>query len=188
MTSMTTTRNVTDGGIAVDIINGNPAICHTCDQCHRDIPPTEPLWRVTIPTGDYRPRASDGAGYPVKKDVSLCRECALKDHQLDYWHDKAFDPDKAVPGWQRDKLEPFRGQTFSTCAGCGRPLGRVDLWPSTSCSKECSRVIRNARRRHGLTDRECRGCGQDFKARADAAYCSAACRQAAYRNRTAGSV
>ena len=36
------------------------------------------------------------------------------------------------------------------------------------------------------TERRCGGCGEPFHARSDAAYCSAACRQRAYRQRRTG--
>ena len=36
------------------------------------------------------------------------------------------------------------------------------------------------------TERRCGACGDTFRARSDAAYCSAACRQRAYRQRRTG--
>jgi hypothetical protein len=37
---------------------------------------------------------------------------------------------------------------------------------------------------HGVTYTQCTECGTGFNARTDAAYCSSACRQRAYRNRS----
>lgn len=43
---------------------------------------------------------------------------------------------------------------------------------------------RNADVLHGVTYTQCTECGTGFNARTDAAYCSSACRQRAYRNRS----
>jgi hypothetical protein len=76
------------------------------------------------------------------------------------------------------------GDLHSACQGCGRTLGRVNFDPAKACSTECARVAHNVRRRVDTQPAECETCGGTFTPpRADARYCSPACRQKAYRQR-----
>lgn len=88
-------------------------------------------------------------------------------------------------GWYSTCLpEIVDGQTYSLCPACGRRLGRTNYWPATSCSPECRRELRNARRRVNRSETTCEVCGDTFTPpRADARYCSGRCRQKAYRQR-----
>jgi len=75
------------------------------------------------------------------------------------------------------------------CAGCGRELHRkVDrrVRVFETCSERCRARLVAARRRAARQTRmqhACAVCGQAFTGRRDAATCSPACRQKAYRQR-----
>ena len=89
--------------------------------------------------------------------------------------------------------------TFSSrnvCAGCGgerlnvfgKPykVGRTRRWPRLcdSCAMESENARRREERRVARAGRVCPVCGVAFDPpRSDARYCSAACRQRAYRRR-----
>ncbi len=84
---------------------------------------------------------------------------------------------------------PQRASTAQPCDGCGRPLANTanGYWLTRkvhACSKRCAaRALRALKRK---PERPCDGCGQDFTpARSDSLYCSAGCRQRAYRQRQA---
>ena len=78
------------------------------------------------------------------------------------------------------------GHTHSRCTGCGRLLARTSFWPARLCSEDCQRTARNTRRRVERAGHTCPSCGNAFTPpRADARYCSPACRQKAYRERLA---
>jgi hypothetical protein len=76
----------------------------------------------------------------------------------------------------------------AACEVCGRPIAygtwrrsRLDI-----CSSDCWRERVNRRRRVAREPRDCAACGRSFTpTRRDAAYCSSACRQNAYRRRRA---
>lgn len=72
------------------------------------------------------------------------------------------------------------------CAVCSRLVcGRgADYEPVTVCSTACKQVAWRVRRRLSRDRFACAGCGGAFRpARADARYCTPACRQRAYRSR-----
>lgn len=75
--------------------------------------------------------------------------------------------------------------TESPCAGCGRMVVHLPTWRHdwVACSPRCRRRVY----RGNVWGRStCDGCGEAFDAsRADARYCSSACRQRAYRQRRA---
>jgi hypothetical protein len=80
----------------------------------------------------------------------------------------------------------------SSCAHCRRPIiaSRNRKPPNLlCCSVQCDALARNAaarrKRRAQRTEQDCDGCGKPFEPkRNDAAFCSPACRQRAYRSRT----
>jgi hypothetical protein len=80
------------------------------------------------------------------------------------------------------------------CASCGAPY--LGEWTSRLCSMECclnslaetqskQRAKRAQAQAEARAGRTCRHCGESMKAeRSTLAFCSPACRQAAYRRRT----
>lgn len=76
-------------------------------------------------------------------------------------------------------------RTFHPCEACGREvLVAHNRYRERVCSARCQRRVARAKVDHD--ERECATCGTAFKpSRADAAYCSSACRQKAYRARRA---
>lgn len=130
-------------------------------------------------------------------DASGCAKCG-----------KAIAPDERIT-WKRILVPGFLGSdevkapccdicvgedpyyllTSKVCGHCGRP---VRLKPRKYqrrfwCSNRCSQRWYNAHRIPRYKPRViCGCCGSDFKpARRDAAFCSSACRQRAYRQRKA---
>lgn len=86
------------------------------------------------------------------------------------------------PSWWRRRVEPV-----PCAAGCGvlvtHPYQQRTI---TTCSPRCAAVAAAARRAAHRTGRACADCGQPFQpGRADAVFCSDACRQRAYRKRKA---
>src|SRR5262245_46376784 len=142
------------------------AICNAsitaecCAKCQRSLKPEEPIWRAKHTIG-YHPFQAWLA--PV------CSDCRSDRHS--YW-----DP---LP-----------------CGGCGRPVHNITFQPPPSCCFCCQRCAPAARaararerRRLARCDRSCERCGETFEPkRADAKFCSSACRQAAYRHRVTDSM
>jgi hypothetical protein len=118
----------------------------------------EPVYRAWISTGAY----SMGLR-------SLCTECAAKLHYQEW----------------RPPL---------TCDHCGCPVilnGRRPQPTVVACGKACQIGVYNkrARARRKVTNAQvtcaAASCGKPFTPkRTDALYCSSACRQSAYRDRT----
>jgi hypothetical protein len=87
--------------------------------------------------------------------------------------------------------------TARPCEGCGRPVHHVPSWCNpyappprhALCSRACRRrqqsaVARARRAKARSATRACACCGEHFESkRADAVFCSGACRQKAYRRR-----
>ena len=131
----------------------------TCGAC--DTGTTGPIWRgiIAVPSGDEQ------YGFPLNDYVPgvLCQECARAQH------------------------------TFGTrrCGWCGRQVGYggMNAQPHLYCTRGCELAARTRRRREArelARERRCGQCGDSFAApRRDAAYCSPACRQRAYRQRQA---
>jgi hypothetical protein len=104
-----------------------------------------------------------------------CRGCVSK------WH----------PSWLEGAEEPV------PCAGgCGVLVSCWRTWSYvreewtravSTCSDHCAKQARNARRRKSKPT-TCAGCGETFvPKRSDAKFCSAACKQRAYRQRSGSS-
>jgi hypothetical protein len=80
----------------------------------------------------------------------------------------------------------FPNWSFITCWRCGRTVYYCGPWPGRYCTAECRRAVRQQRRRQRPATADCASCGQPYTpSRSDAAYCSPACRQRAYRQRSA---
>lgn len=76
---------------------------------------------------------------------------------------------------------------FRPCEHCSMPVGRVPDQRMTrwTCSTKCRVALWRDENRSASRNATCRDCGEEFTpARSDAAYCSPACRQRAYRRRT----
>jgi hypothetical protein len=92
--------------------------------------------------------------------------------------------------------DDYRLHIERECVGCGRKVvdvvGRWWLRRRTrpTCSRRCYWTYQSsvrAERHAGQRERSCRGCGTLFTPpRSDGKYCSAACRQKAYRQRVGG--
>jgi hypothetical protein len=176
-----TSEAVTANGPADDNGTTTAASRNTCAYCRRVVADDEPVWLLRRRTGQSVTRP-DGSSYPLAETVWACRACALP-RVPSYWHDNPFKLGiHERHGWKRRLIEPFVGQLYSQCDGCGRPLGRTNFWPDRRCSPACSRDARNRSRRRERVEHRCE-CGLSFTARADARYCSNACRQRAYRQR-----
>jgi hypothetical protein len=111
-----------------------------------------------------------------------CYRLLLLAHQraMHRWNAKAHpDPyDAEPPPWMRG----IEAATGGRCEWCERPL-LGDYY----CSTECEHEAWKARRRVEHQPRQCDRCGETFTpTRADARYCTGACRQAAYRERHRG--
>jgi len=137
-----------------------------CQHCHRDIADAEPVYRVQLWGGHPWCRAPI---YPTVRH--LCTGCATSETMRHY------------------KLHPP-----TPCHHCGRPVhhgARRKVPEHVACSPECrlalnatlARARRQLRTRASLT---CETCGKLFPPkRADARFCSFACKQRAYRQRQA---
>lgn len=159
----------------------------TCHRCGQDIPAGQPVYRKEVRTGEHTWK-SNGASYPVSVKVSFCEPCWTRENPY-RWQGFGTGLKNKLDEGQWDEMRKWypgviEGQPYSRCEGCGRLLGRACYWPSRSCSRECMRDARNERRRKPGETRTCARCSTEFvPPRADARYCSGACRQAAYRNR-----
>jgi hypothetical protein len=133
----------------------------TCRACGADIPPDKAL----VVVSGYN-RTLRRSGDPV------CADCANANHYLWPW------PRPLPPGRSRSDYE-------HRCRRCGRFFyGGVQR---RYCSDDCGERTRRARRRRHERfpyEQLCATCGAVFiRSRPDAAYCSGACRQKAYRRR-----
>ncbi len=84
------------------------------------------------------------------------------------------------PSWRANRHRP------EPCAGgCGVLVSHWYPWSNiTTCSRRCSEQAARERKRAKREPRACEVCGDSFTPnRADARYCSSACRQDAYRKR-----
>jgi len=80
--------------------------------------------------------------------------------------------------------EANRCRVTSPCPGCGMTLMTHWRYSTSFCSERCRK--RDARKRAQVerAEIECAACHIMFRpTRSDAAYCSSACRQSAYRQR-----
>jgi endogenous inhibitor of DNA gyrase (YacG/DUF329 family) len=133
----------------------------TCLSCYRRLAPLEPVYRI-------RGRTPDPLGSLYDHRLSICTDC----------FNKAYP--QPVPQWLSETRQ---------CKGCGRPVtDYITYYNSTYCSESCRRDFYRAEsKKQQLQARltlTCAACGKSFGAkRIDSRYCSAACKQAAYRRR-----
>lgn len=69
------------------------------------------------------------------------------------------------------------------CGGCGLTIKSAPAWRGKVCSERCEQRTRRARRKT-LAMRRCKQCIKTFHGRANARFCSHACKQSAYRGRS----
>jgi hypothetical protein len=139
-----------------------------CRRCDRYLYPREPAV--------YTLR-SDLLGIGLHQAV-LCSDCQgtpLEDGERD---------DAAWVAVTRTRA--LGNEYYWHCRGCDRRMSGPGLTKRQKyCTPECARLHRR-HRRHRLTTTTCNGCGETFVPdRNDSRYCTNACRQAAYRRRSA---
>ena len=130
--------------------------CEICGRCGRSIAAGEPVRVTRICAGDSSATAP------------TCAACR--------------------PSWESD----FQFRPPQPCDGCGRMVSvrpRAIIRKVVVCSERCGWTARNrlrAKRGTWMRRRCCSVCGTEFVAtRVDAKTCSNACRQRAYRQRSA---
>ena len=133
------------------------ATAEHCAKCQRPLKPGDPVWRASLSLGRNILGGWQTCIAPV------CGDC-------------------------RSDWDRYRSAL--RCEGCRRPVHDLEWRPRASCfcSERCAAVARAARARHerrlARSSRSCERCGQTFEPkRADAKFCSVACKQAAYRRR-----
>jgi hypothetical protein len=129
-----------------------------CDRCGDPFEAGDVIYRAMAPWG------TSFFGGPTYWLVPHCRECVR-------------------PRWHEVEPRP--------CVTCRRPvmdIRRYGLWAPDypiACGQRCAARAATVRRRVRHEPRACPVCGADFTPRrSDARYCSGACRQRAYRERT----
>ena len=155
-----------------------------CERCEAKIGADDPVWRVWSGV----PRAWAFAGWRWCL-ITMCEGCGRKFRQP--------TPPLTVNGVSVAMPPDTRRWLEAECEECGRPVvfGLMRRHRRFFCSRCCAnkhnvrphnarRAERRAAAREGLT---CAVCDTTFNpSRSDARYCSAACRQRAYRLRKAG--
>jgi len=125
-----------------------------CFDCGHEFSPTETIYRKSISH-----RTLFGWGSPV---VSYCESCQPRYWDVDYGKCDTCEREVYFPWDQRIRRHIF-------------------------CSDRCSRDYYNQRQKEGrlaARQKTCIGCETDFLApRSDTKFCSAACKQKAYRAR-----
>jgi hypothetical protein len=125
-----------------------------CEYCHRELAKTETVFRYVWPSK---------FGYP--KRSSFCEACVTGKF---FWG-KFKDP--------------------NPCQGCGRPVRNCLEWKINTvvCSEVCRVKVHNSRRRPYRvqhTQKLCESCACFFAPRrTHSRFCSAACKQKAYRQK-----
>ena len=138
-----------------------------CTDCQRDLAGAAPV---------YRYRAPSKGGATMIQCADCAAQFAARENRWSGW------------GWKWRPPAP--------CEGCGRPVidrengGYVQRRHITCGEPACQRAIRAAatRARRRREPRDCTVCGTTFEpARSHALFCSAPCRQRAYRQRLGAS-
>ena len=152
------TDNESDRRVRSAIRNAQHTGSH-CAGCQRQLAPNEPVWRRRMSLGRG---LFGGWRYTIAPACQSCR------------------------GEWTEYQRPF------PCEGCGRPVNNqlTRRWRRrTFCGAKCeadvrAREAREKRQRARSTTQTCAACGQAFEpARSDAKFCSAGCKQIAYRRR-----
>jgi hypothetical protein len=137
-----------------------------CELFRRELASGEPVYRVCVGYSSpwYRLFATCSVG-------SICINCLTGTEVFNKWHHWRTDP--------------------TPCAGCGRPVfieRKRNLPRVIVCGKPCQTALyyKKARLRRSRRPKQCLKCGKQFQPkRSDSRYCSAACKQSAYRRRVA---
>jgi hypothetical protein len=164
LTSVTDDDSVSRGW---RIIRNSQRDCSCCGKCGKPIASGEAVWRFRVTRNSWL------GGYNHNL-AACCQACAEND-----WHSKYLKPKQ--------------------CSGCGRIVNsELQLqWSAkdygyltkpVTCCEACGHKVRLAKQRRKRTDtrgtRECQECGETFEpARTNSRFCSAACKQRAYRKR-----
>jgi hypothetical protein len=135
-----------------------------CTACHREMTPADPIYRVAV--WDWGAKVEE-----------FCAECC------------ATKPKGSGSGWSW--LTSHQWRRPEPCGKCGRPVicDKLRKLPKrVGCSDGCRRAIygaiETAWRRSRVKALTCVLCGVSFMPnRSDARYCSAACKQKAFRQR-----
>ncbi len=133
-----------------------------CQHCRNRVPEGEPSYRISEGDTTWSHRWGGRVGY-------LCKTC--KDEYCGRVRRNAI--------WR----SPL------ACEHCDRPVFHDqarDVPRHVVCSLQCRVILFNRLSRRGAANpRVCEACGEEFQPkRFDARYCSPACRQKAYRERT----
>jgi endogenous inhibitor of DNA gyrase (YacG/DUF329 family) len=149
-----------------------------CGKCNRPFKPKEPVWRWRAGPGHWSNHQW------VPSFISTCKAC-YREHAT--WRDD--DTGKTY------ELDSSRVKQTGKCAACGRKVHQTD-WLNYRyfyCSELCRQkhqpgfqaaLTREARARKRGASRVCAQCGKQFAPkRNDARFCSAPCKQKAYRKR-----
>jgi hypothetical protein len=148
-------------------------------SCGRELTSREPVYRCLVAL--RQPTEYELHAHQV---LNVCGDCAKTRKQ---WDRRAKN---RPPYAYRDPLygnvyQPLRWNAPQSCEHCGRTvIHDSSVQPQIiACSNQCRRAIYNAsRRRAAMT--VCSECGGLFTpSRSGALYCSAACKQKAYRDR-----
>jgi hypothetical protein len=163
-----------------------------CDKCGRAIVDDEPMM-VEKPRWRY-------GEYATRSYCPDCHEIPYEDAALDiedarWWMSLDSNPGISLPialselPTSKVLWSPTRGGwRLHLCRGCGRWMFLTghDSAVFRCCSARCYKRASRKRTKGRLSDVTCNGCGESFTPkRADARYCSSACRQRAYRGRRA---
>jgi hypothetical protein len=146
-----------------------------CAQCGRKLRPDDPIWRKRLPIPGL-------FGRPHRVLAPVCKRCHEKETRVRRkWGFSEKQYTNAKP-----------------CEGCGRPVhNTIDFVyrQHSFCSDNCSDKVLPAKaaaaarqqRAEDRGTRTCAGCATVFTpTRTDARFCSASCKQRAYRQRVTG--
>jgi hypothetical protein len=138
----------------------------TCAECARQLDPREPVWRERVAS------ARDFFGRQTYWLAPVCEQCK--------------------PVFDRHWYGDDRHHEAEPCGGCGRPVHNLfsTQWRKlTFCCEDCHHIASlkavRGKRSKARGHRTCECCGKTFvPKRADARFCSGACKQRAYRQRS----
>jgi hypothetical protein len=143
--------------------------CRWCARCGEDIDPGQPVVRCWVYLG-----GSPFTGGAERQLAPVCLACTEEDQEYLCEYRRL---------WRMASRHPER---WPRCEECGRPVLLLagTTFKRLSCSERCAYLAKlAARRAQRIRKIDCADCGATFSARADARYCSPACRQRAHRRR-----
>jgi hypothetical protein len=148
-----------------------------CQLCRREMASADPIYRVSVAYSMNMRDISHGGVFEV------CAECCAT---------KPIISVAEMPGVDFSWLATRQWRPPKPCEKCGRPViwdMRRKLPKYVVCSDGCRRAVYGAVARAKLRalvqPRSCALCGAGLQAkRSLARYCSAACKQKAFRRRT----